>query len=210
MSRSVRCIAVAAGLFTTFPSLSPALAQFPDKPIRFLVGFAAGGPTDLSARALAKVAPRYLEQQVVVVNMAGAAGALAMHELVNAAPDGYTIAMMTTSYKALVTHQQRPQFDSTELKTLLGYAEFRQLLFVKSDSPYARFDDMIALGRKNPGAIKFGHSGTATASLRAPAIRRAYACSGRRSLGGRRGIRRRRPGTGDDVHPNDRGDPVTS
>jgi tripartite-type tricarboxylate transporter receptor subunit TctC len=142
--------------------LSPAWAQFPDKPIRFLVGFAPGGATDLSARALANIAPRYLQQQVVVINVPGAAGALAMNELAKAAPDGYTIAMMTTSYKALVMHQQKPLFDPAELRTLLGYAEFRQLIFVRSDSPYARFDDMIAFGRRNPGTIKFGHSGTGT------------------------------------------------
>lgn len=139
-----------------------AWAQFPDRPIRFLVGFAPGGPTDLSARAIAAVAARYLEQVVAVVNVPGAAGALAMNELVKAAPDGHTVAMMTTSYKALVTHQQKPAFDPAELRTLLGYAEFRQLLFVRSDSPYVRFEDLIALGRANPGAIKFGHSGTGT------------------------------------------------
>jgi len=142
--------------------LAPAVAQYPEKPVRFLVGFPAGALTDLSARALANVASRHLEQQVVVVNVPGAAGALAMNELVKAAPDGHTIAMMTTSYKALVTHQQKPAFDIAELKTVLGYAEFRQLLFVKGDSPYATFDSLIAYGRKNPGAIKFGHSGTGT------------------------------------------------
>lgn len=152
----------AAGFAIALMALTPVWAQFPDKPLRFLVGFAPGGPTDLSARALANVASRHLAQQVVVVNVPGAAGGLAMNELAKAAPDGYTIAMMTTSYKALVTHQQKPPFDPADLRTLLGYAEFRQLVFVRSDSPYARFEDMVALGRKNPGAIKFGHSGTGT------------------------------------------------
>ena len=142
--------------------VAPALAQYPEKPVRFLVGFSIGALTDLSARALASVAPRYLEQQMVVVNLPGAAGSLAMNELVKSAPDGYTIALMATSYKAIVIHQQKPRFDLAEIKTLLGYAEFRQLLFVKGDSPYAKLDDLIAYGRKNPGAIKFGHSGTGT------------------------------------------------
>ena len=161
MHRTTLRIAAAFGAVLLL-SAGCARAQFPEKPIRFLVGFAAGGPTDLSARALANVAPRYLEQPVVVVNLPGAAGALAMNELVKAPPDGHTIAMMTTSYKALVAHQQKPPFDLAEIRVLLGYAEFRQLLFVRGDSPYGRLEDLIAHGRRNPGDIKFGHSGTGT------------------------------------------------
>lgn len=157
LSRTLSLIALAA-----FHFAPPALAQYPDKPVRFLVGFPAGAITDLSARALATVASRRLEQQVVVVNMPGAAGALAMNELAKLPADGYTIGMMTTSYKALVAHQQKTPFDPAELKTVLGYAEFRQLVFVKGDSPYGTFDDFVAYGRKTPGALKFGHSGTGT------------------------------------------------
>lgn len=155
-------VAFAVGLASCLAPVATAVAQKAEKPVRFLVGFPAGALTDLSARALAGVASRYLEQQVLVVNVPGAAGSLAINELVKHAPDGNTLAMMTTSYKAIVVHQQIPPFDLVELKTLLGYAEFRQLLFVKGDSPFANFDDLIAYGRRNPGAIKFGHSGTGT------------------------------------------------
>lgn len=161
MLRIPQLLVFAVGLASLLAPIG-AVAQKADKPVRFLVGFPAGALTDLSARALAGVASRYLEQPVLVVNVPGAAGALAINELVKHAPDGNTVAMMTTSYKALVVHQQTPPFDLVELKTLLGYAEFRQLLFVKGDSPFANFDDLIAFGRKNPGAIKFGHSGTGT------------------------------------------------
>ena len=137
-SRFCRACFAAAALACSLAVLAPALAQYPDKPVRFLVGFPAGALTDLSARALANIASRYLEQQVVVVNVPGAAGALAMNELAKSAPDGYTIAMMTTSYKALVIHQQKPPYDIAEIRTLMGYAEFRQLLFVKGDSPVTR------------------------------------------------------------------------
>lgn len=162
MLRAPLLIALAVGLASQLVPVAPAVAQQTEKPVRFLVGFPAGALTDLSARTLASVASRYLEQQVLVVNLPGAAGSLAINELVKQPADGYTIAMMTTSYKAIVVHQQKPPFDLAELKTLLGYAEFRQLLFVKGDSPFAKFDDLIAYGHKNPGAIKFGHSGTGT------------------------------------------------
>ena len=160
MHRVPLLIAFAAGLACQLAPLAPAVAQYPEKPIRFLVGFPAGTLTDLSTRALANVASAYLGQQITVVNVSGAAGGLAINELVKAVPDGYTIATMTTAYKGIVIHQQKPPFDTAQLKTLLGFAEYRTLLYVKGDSPHANFDDLIAYGRKNPGAIKFGHTGT--------------------------------------------------
>jgi len=136
---------------------------FPEKPIQFLVGLAAGSATDTSARALAKVASKYLEKPLLVVNIPGAAQTLAMSKLASSAPDGYTIALMTTTYKSLIVHMQKIPFDPAALKPLLGYAEFREVLFVRADSPYSKLEDLIAYGQKNPGAIKFGHPGTGTA-----------------------------------------------
>lgn len=136
-----------------------ALAQFPERPIRFLIGFATGGPTDLSVRALAAAGAKQLGQNMVVQNMPGAAGALAMAELARSPADGYTVAMITSSYKAIVAHQQKPSFDLAEVRTLLGYVEFRHLFFVKADSPLKSFEELVRFGRANPGAIKFGHVG---------------------------------------------------
>lgn len=151
-----------AACFALLLLASTAQAQYPEKPIRFLVGFSAGSLTDLSARTLSAVASKYLKQQIVVTNVPGAAGALAMGDLAKSPPDGLSVALMTSSYKALVVHQQKPAFDVNDLKTLMGYAEFRQLLFAKSDAPYSTIEELIAYGKKNPGGIKFGHSGVGT------------------------------------------------
>lgn len=133
--------------------------QFPDKPIRFVLGFATGGPTDLSVRALAAAGAKQLGQPLVVQNMPGAAGALAMAEIARQPADGYTISMITSSYKAIVAHQQKPSFDLAEVQTLLGYVEFRHLFFVRNDSPITSFDELLKQGRASPGALKFGHVG---------------------------------------------------
>lgn len=133
--------------------------SFPDKPIRFILGFAAGGPTDLSVRALAAAAARQLGQPLVVSNLTGAGGTLAMAELARSPADGYTISMTTTSYKAMTAHTQKLGFDANEIATLLGYAEFRHLLFVKADAPWNSYEELVAYGRANPGALKFGHVG---------------------------------------------------
>lgn len=150
-------------LAVAMPAALNAQAQtFPDKPIRFILGFAAGGPTDLSVRALAAAAGRQLGQSLVVSNMTGAGGTLAMAELARAPADGYLISMHTSSYKAMTSHTQKLSFDLDEVRTLLGYAEFRHLMFVKADAPWANIDELIAYGKANPGALKFGHVGPGT------------------------------------------------
>lgn len=155
MRHFARRLAVVAALLV--PAV--AQAQFPDKPVRFILGFATGGPTDLSVRALAAAGAKQLGQPMVVQNMPGAAGALAMAELARQPADGYTVAMITSSYKAIVAHQQKPPFDLADIQTLLGYVEFRHLFFVKSDSRITGFDELLKFGRANPGALKFGHVG---------------------------------------------------
>ena len=137
-------------------------AQFPDRPIRFILGFAAGGPTDLSVRALAAAATKQLGQPLVVSNLTGAGGTLAMAELARSPADGYTISMNTSSYKAMTAHTQKLAFDLAELKTLLGYAEFRHILFVRGNAPWNSYEELVAYGRANPGALKFGHVGPGT------------------------------------------------
>jgi len=133
-SRFVACLLLAAASSAPAHAQQPP-AQFPDKPIRFILGFAAGGPTDLSVRALAAAAGKQLGQPLVVSNMTGAGGTLAMAELVRSPADGHTISMTTSSYKAMTAHTQKLSFDLAEVRTLLGYAEFRHLLFVKADAP---------------------------------------------------------------------------
>lgn len=150
---------VFAAVLTAHPR---AHADFPDKPIRFILGFAAGGPTDLSVRALAAAAARRLGQPLVVQNLTGAGGTLAMAEIASAPADGYTISMITTTYKGVTVHAQKLNFDKAQLQTLLGYAEFRHVLFVRPDSPYTTIEEMLKFGREHPGELTFGHVGPGT------------------------------------------------
>ena len=158
----MRALSRLLSLALVVASVSAQAQTFPDKPIRFILGFAAGGPTDLSVRALAAAAGRKLGQSLVVANMTGAGGTLAMAELARAPADGYLISMHTSSYKAMTAHTQKLSFDLDEVRTLLGYAEFRHLMFVKADAPWANIDELIAYGKANPGVLKFGHVGPGT------------------------------------------------
>ena len=133
--------------------------EYPEKAVRFLVGYAPGSVFDLSARALSKVAPKYLGKPLVVVNMPGAASTVALNELVKSTPDGYTIASASTGYSSTTIHQQKVPFDPKIPRPVLGYWDMRHGLFVRADSPYARLEELIDYGKKVPGGIKYGHSG---------------------------------------------------
>lgn len=136
--------------------------EYPKKPIQLIVGLVAGSLVDLNARAFAKVASKYLEKPLVVVNMPGAAMTVAMNELAKAPPDGHTIVLTTSAYESLTCNTQKIPFDRKLIKPLLGITKYGGFLLVRGDFPYAKFDDFIAYGRKNPGAINYGHPGRGT------------------------------------------------
>jgi tripartite-type tricarboxylate transporter receptor subunit TctC len=129
---------------------------YPEKEIRFLCGYSPGSVSDLNARMIAKIASKYLQKPLVVVNMAGAAGTPAVNELIKSAADGYTILTLTTGYFAYTRHSQKIPFDSNWIKPLMGYWEYSHVLFTRGESGYTRIQDLIAYGKKNPGAIKYG------------------------------------------------------
>jgi len=136
--------------------------EFPEKAVQFLVGFVPGSSTDLAARAISKVAPKHLGKPLVVTNMPGAAQTVAVNELSKSVPDGHTIALVTTAFNSLAVHQMKIPFDPKTVIPLLGFGIYRGVLFVKGDSPYAKVDDLVSYGRKNPGWMKFCHSGRGT------------------------------------------------
>lgn len=143
-------------------SCGTADAELAQKPVRLIVGSAAGGPLDLSARALAAVSERRLREPVVVGNLPGADEVGAMAELARLPADGHTLSLITSAFKGITAQAQRLAFDPDEVRTLLGFAEFRHLLVVKADAPWSAIDQLAAFGRANPGALSFGHEGAGT------------------------------------------------
>jgi tripartite-type tricarboxylate transporter receptor subunit TctC len=139
-----------------------AIAQsFPAKPVRIVVGFAAGGSTDKLARVLAQRMTEVLGQSVVVENRPGAAGNIAA-ELVAAAPaDGYTLFMATLSSQAINPHLYKLKFDpirSFEPVTLV--AKYPLLLVVPPQLPVNSVPELVAYARANPGKTFFASSGS--------------------------------------------------
>jgi tripartite-type tricarboxylate transporter receptor subunit TctC len=144
----------------------PALSQeFPTKQIRLIVGFAAGGSTDVLGRALAPEAGRRLGQEVIVINKPGAAGTLAVNDVIGSPPDGYTIGIAASASLTLVHMFQNIRGDLLEAtESLVQVGRQRVGIATKADSPLRSFKDLVDFARANPGKVSIGIPGAGTSS----------------------------------------------
>ena len=145
-------------------SSAPAWAGYPDRPIKMLVGFGAGGITDITARQVADEMGRALGQPVVVENRTGAGGNIATAELARAQPDGYTL--MLASPGQLVVNpltQKSLGFDPKTPFTLISLANESPFVFVvPANSRFKSVPDMIAWGKTNENGLSFASPGLGT------------------------------------------------
>lgn len=142
-----------------------ALAQdYPTKPIRLVVPFPPGGPTDIVARPLAQFLSEALKQQVIVDNRGGAGGGIGAELVAKAVPDGYTLLMATVGTHAI---------NATLYKTL-GYDPIKDFtpialvaaapvaLVVHPSVPVSSVAELIARAKSNPGSMNYGTAGNGT------------------------------------------------
>jgi tripartite-type tricarboxylate transporter receptor subunit TctC len=144
--------------------VSPCVAQekFPTKPITLLIGYPPGGTGDLPLRCLAEFASKTLNQPVVVINKTGASGALALGELKNAKPDGYTIGFFSTSAIISAQMQKVPYHPVEDFEPIIEYSTPTYGLVVKADSPFKTLKDLISYAKANPGKVTYSHAGVGT------------------------------------------------
>jgi tripartite-type tricarboxylate transporter receptor subunit TctC len=149
-----------SGLFTAAP---PASAAYPDRPVHWMIGFAAGGPVDIVARIMAQALSDRLGQQFIVENRAGSGGNIAAAAAINAAPDGYTLlfvapnnAISTSLYKKLPFDFLR---DTTPVASIM---QLTNMLVVSNAMPVKTVQEFIDYCKANPGKISFASSGNGT------------------------------------------------
>ena len=136
-----------------------ALAQgrYPDKPLTFIVPFAAGSATDQLARAVGNSVTEQTKQPVVVENKAGASDMLAALAAAKATADGYTVLITTNTTHAANEHlYKKLSYDPVrDFTPVTGLGKGGQVLVVRPDSPYKSVADIVAAARKNPGKLTF-------------------------------------------------------
>ena len=144
-------------------TLGIAQAQgFPSRPIKLLVAFPAGGPTDITMRALADNASKVLGQPVIVENKPGAGGTLPAQQLQTSAADGYTLAQIPLGVFRLPYTTKinwDPVKDIAYVLNVTGYAFG---LVVPADSPLKSWTHFVGWARANPGRLTYGSTGTLT------------------------------------------------
>ena len=135
---------------------------FPNKPIRLVIAFPAGGPTDITMRSLADNAAKVLGQPVIVENKPGAGGTLPAQQLQTAAPDGYTVAQIPLGVFRLPYTTKinwDPVKDINYVINVTGYAFG---IVVPADGPIRNWNDFVAYARANPGKLSYGSTGALT------------------------------------------------
>ena len=157
-----RHIVQLAGAALAAPALVARAQSFPARPIKLLVAFPAGGPTDISMRVLADNASKVLGQPVVVENKPGAGGTLPAQALQTAAPDGYTLAQIPLGVFRLPYTTKinwDPVKDISYVLNVTGYAFG---LVVPADSPIKSWTHFVAWAKANPGKLSYGSTGALT------------------------------------------------
>ena len=136
--------------------------SYPTKPVRLLVGFAAGGPTDVIARILAQDMTQTLGQTVLVENKAGATSMIATQEVKRAAPDGYTLYMttLTHSVNAVLHADKKPYDPIADFTPITLVAHLPLVMVAKGDSPFNSAADVVKAAKEKPGEISYASSGS--------------------------------------------------
>jgi len=139
-----------------------AAAEFPSRPIKLVIPYAAGGPTDIFGRLLAEYLGKELKQTVVVENKGGAQGAIGAEMVAHAEPDGYTL--LGTSGSVIILNPllyKKLSYDpAKELRMLALVTEVPVVLCVHPSVPAKTLAEFVAYAKANPGKLNFGSSGT--------------------------------------------------
>jgi tripartite-type tricarboxylate transporter receptor subunit TctC len=159
-----RTFAAALGT-VAFAIAAPAFAQsnWPERPVRLIVGFPPGGSTDLAARILANRLSQSLGQPVVVENRVGAAGNIAHEQVARAAPDGYTLLMAATSFAAAPAFFDNLSWDPVKDFTPVSLVATVPIMVVTTPGLGLKsLRDLVAYSKANPGKVNMASPGATT------------------------------------------------
>ncbi|HOA92657.1 MAG TPA: tripartite tricarboxylate transporter substrate binding protein [Quisquiliibacterium sp.] len=154
-------VALGLPLIAGLPATAHAQADWPQKPVRIVVGFAPGGTTDITARIVAEQLSTVLKQTFVVENKTGAGGNVAATEVARAAPDGYTFLMGTPGTQAInqFLFAKMPYDTAKDFQPVSFVVRIPNVLMVHPSVPARTIEELIALARSKPGALTYGSPG---------------------------------------------------
>jgi len=152
---------VIAFLLVLFAGAAAAQGSYPTKPIRLIVGYAAGGPTDIVARLVAAKMQESLGQPVVVENKPGAGSNIASDYVVKSAPDGYTLLIGSIANATNMVVYKHLTYDTLrDLAPIAQLMSAPSVLVVNPGFPARNLQELIALAKRNPGKYAFASTGS--------------------------------------------------
>jgi tripartite-type tricarboxylate transporter receptor subunit TctC len=152
--------ALVTGLLLLLPAM-PAMAEdFPAHPIRLIVPFPPGGPSDIIARVIGQRMSEIARQPVVIDNRGGQGGVLGTDALAKAKPDGYTISISSAGALAISPTMEKIAYDPLkDLQAVTLVAKVPEMLVVANDVPAKNMAELVALAKAQPGKLNFASSG---------------------------------------------------
>lgn len=160
--KTLRLLGVAAALSLAI-GVAPAAAAYPDHPVKVVVPFAAGGPTDVMARLVAQKLSDALKQQFYVENRPGAGGNIGMAEVARAKPDGYTLLVASSSYVVNPSLYAKAPYDPyKDFAPITLAAASPNILVVNASFPAKSVKELIDLLKKEPGKYTIANPGIGT------------------------------------------------
>ncbi|MCE3000426.1 MAG: Bug family tripartite tricarboxylate transporter substrate binding protein [Betaproteobacteria bacterium] len=159
MKHALRAVTLLAALLP-----ATALATYPDRPIRLMLPFPPGGPSDIVGRMFAQELGKSLGQQVVIDNRGGAAGNIACEIAKNAAPDGYTLLQGTVGTMSINPHLYKnlPYEPLRDFAPISLLTETPYLLVINPKVPANNVKELVALAKSQPGKLNFASGGVGT------------------------------------------------
>jgi len=148
------------GLSVLLLPASVAAQDFPNKPIRLIVPFPAGGPNDIIARVIGQRMSELIKQPVLIDNRGGQGGVLGTDAVAKANPDGYTIAISSAGALAISPSMEKVAYDTLkDLQAITLVAKVPEMLVVATTVPARDMNELIALAKAQPGKLNFASSG---------------------------------------------------
>ena len=155
-------VRIYAAVLLTIAAAGASAQAFPSKPIRIVVPFSAGGPSDLTMRSIAPRMTELLGQSIVIDNRAGATGIIGAEMVAKSPPDGYTLLMATASVVGInmVTYSKLPYDTLRDFQPLTPVMTTTTILVVHPSVPAKNLKELVALAKARPGQVTMGSAGT--------------------------------------------------
>jgi tripartite-type tricarboxylate transporter receptor subunit TctC len=162
--KSLRAAIIGLIGLLSLATVPPALAtDYPNRPVRWLIGFAAGGPVDVTARLLSQWLSESLGQQFVVENRAGSGGNIAAAAAINSPPDGYTLLFVAPNNAISTSLYKHQSFDFVrDTVPVASIMQLTNMLVVSKDMPVKTVREFIDYCKANPGKVSYASSGYGT------------------------------------------------